>query len=94
MKGGHIAIITTQGGGNNVMQRIKYLRHIAMWREVVLIMQREATTWKEATIATQRELTLAWREAIVAWKETTTNINIMCEGKQATKKNKMQEDIM
>ncbi len=67
MKGGHIAIITTQGGENNVMQRIKYLNHItiiAMWREVMPIVQRETTTtktWKEATIATQREITLAWK---------------------------------
>ncbi len=30
MKGGHIAIITTQGGENNVMQRIKYLNHITI----------------------------------------------------------------
>ncbi len=111
MKGGHIAIITTQGGENNVMQRIKYLNHItiiAIWREVMPIMQREATTttwkeatiamqrettttWKKATIATQWEIALTWKGAIVAWRETTTNISIMCEEKQATKKNKCKK---
>jgi len=89
MKGEHIAIVTTQGVENNVMQRIKYLNHItiiAMWREVAPIVQREGTTttWKEATIATQWEIALAWRE-------TTTNISVMCEGKQATKKNKCKK---
>ncbi len=70
MKGGHITITTTQGGGNNVMQRIKYLNHItiiAMRREVSPIMQRETTTtWKEATIAMQREITTTWKEATIA----------------------------